>query len=236
MIMNQRTALVSAVVLSTFLLVVIGGIATRVTQARPTIVAPTATVLPAADVTTDPATTASTEREAAYQEALRQANQRLAKANAQIAEANRRANQDKTQIEQANAQIEQANAQIEQARQAVANASAPIKLHVPVQAAAPIVAAPAQAPAPIVPTYKVSPEQATAIAQAAANNNPMTRGPELVSYEGQVAYEVMFAPGAIYIAANSGQILFNGTTPIPSNSVAQGGGEREHENEGGDDD
>lgn len=86
--MNQRTALLIAAALTAFVLVVVAGLATRLTQ--PTALAPTSTtatldVAPALD----PAVEALVrEREAAYQQALAEANTRLEAANAQIAIAN----------------------------------------------------------------------------------------------------------------------------------------------------
>jgi uncharacterized membrane protein YkoI len=37
--------------------------------------------------------------------------------------------------------------------------------------------------------------------------------PELVSYEGKTAYEVVFQKGSVYIDAQTGEVLFNGTVP-----------------------
>ena len=64
----------------------------------------------------------------------------------------------------------------------------------------------------------------------------MIRTPELVRFEGKVAYEVGFTRGVVYVDATSGAVLFNGTQgkggggqaaaqPAPS------GGEHEHESE-----
>jgi uncharacterized membrane protein YkoI len=81
--MNQRTALTIAAALTAFLLVVIGGLASRLTS--------TPDVTPAAAAQIDPATEALIqEREAAYRQALAEANARLEEANRQIAAANQR--------------------------------------------------------------------------------------------------------------------------------------------------
>ena len=88
--MNQRTPLLIAAALTVFILVVVAGLATRLTQ--PTALAPTSTtatldVAPALDPSVEALVR---EREAAYQQALAEANTRLEAANAQIAIANAR--------------------------------------------------------------------------------------------------------------------------------------------------
>ncbi|GAB4114572.1 MAG: PepSY domain-containing protein [Roseiflexaceae bacterium] len=91
--MNQRTMLAIAAGVTAFVLVIVGGLATRLSQ-NPTPpvaeVAATDTALP----TLDPATEQLIrEREAAYQRALDEANAKLAEANARIAQANQQAEQ-----------------------------------------------------------------------------------------------------------------------------------------------
>ncbi len=86
--MNQRTPFLIAAALTVFILVVVAGLATRLTQ--PTALAPTSTtatldVAPALDPSVEALVR---EREAAYQTALAEANTRLEAANAQIAIAN----------------------------------------------------------------------------------------------------------------------------------------------------
>lgn len=86
--MNQRTPLLIAAALTAFMLVMVAGLATRLTQ--PTALAPTSTtatldVAPALDPSVEALVR---EREAAYQQALAEANTRLEAANAQIAIAN----------------------------------------------------------------------------------------------------------------------------------------------------
>lgn len=66
------------------------------------------------------------------------------------------------------------------------------------------------APEPTATQYPVSPDLAIYLAQSAAPNSYLIRLPELVSFQGTVAYEVTFNTGKIYIDANSGQILYNG--------------------------
>lgn len=57
-----------------------------------------------------------------------------------------------------------------------------------------------------------SPEQAAQTADAAANSGAIRMGdPELVNFEGTVAYEVPYDFGNIYVNATTGEVIFNGT-------------------------
>jgi uncharacterized membrane protein YkoI len=176
--MNQKFALLSAGVLTTFLLVIGGGLAGRVTQSAAT-PAPTDAALQAQSVAQiDPVAPILAQlqaREAAYQQLIDQANQRL---------------------QQAYDQQKSMAAQINQTRSAKAVRSAP----------RPAAAAPVQ---PAGPT--LSAETALNIAIDASGGRHMTREPQLVLYNGLVAYEIGFTNGAIYIDANSGAVLYNGT-------------------------
>ena len=69
----------------------------------------------------------------------------------------------------------------------------------------------------------VTPEQAAQIAGAAAAAGATSLGdPELVSFEGTVAYEVPYEEGNIYVAADTGAVLFNGTIVLePARVTAQ---------------
>jgi hypothetical protein len=69
----------------------------------------------------------------------------------------------------------------------------------------------------------------------------MIRAPELVRFEGKVAYEIGFTRGVVYVDANTGAVLYNGARggggsgqPTPAQPPASGGGEHEddHEHEG----
>jgi uncharacterized membrane protein YkoI len=58
----------------------------------------------------------------------------------------------------------------------------------------------------------VSPEEAVQIAGDVAASGATSLGdPELVSFEGTTAYEVPYEEGNIYVAADTGEVLFNGT-------------------------
>lgn len=87
--MNQRTLLTIAAALTAFVLVVVGGLASRL-SATPTSTATETVAAPTvAGVPLDPTVQALIqEREAAYQQALAEANQRLEQANQQISQAN----------------------------------------------------------------------------------------------------------------------------------------------------
>ena len=67
-------------------------------------------------------------------------------------------------------------------------------------------------------TYPVTAEMAKAIAYQAAGDYPLNE-PELVDYNGTVAYEVKFANGNIYVDATTGQILFNGLASPSSQNI-----------------
>jgi hypothetical protein len=170
--MTQRMAVVLAVVLTAFLLVVGGAVVARVSQgdvktapATPVAVTPQATDSASTDISAQVQSIIQ-EREAAYRDLIAQANARLLAAE----------------------------------RQTAAPARATVA---PARTAAPAQTAPAVA---------ISPDAALGIANAAAAAGmPLVRGPELVLYNGIVAYEVVFKHGSIYVDANTGQILFNGT-------------------------
>ncbi len=176
----NRTMFLIAATLTAFVLVVIGGVVSRISTASvpepiPTeiVVEMTPVVVPALDPTAE---ALLREREAAYQAALAEANRRLAEANQQLNIAQRELNE------------------------MAAQESAP----------APAVPAPAApAPAAPAPVYAVSPEQAQAIAQANAQGATLIRPPELVRLQGVPAYEVIFDRGAIYVDAQTGAILAN---------------------------
>ncbi len=193
--MTQRIALILAVVLTAFLLVVSGGVIARVSQgdvktavAAPIAAAPQTTDITASDMAAQYQAIIQ-DRETAYRDLIAQANARLLAAE-----------------------------------RPSAAAPAPARATVaPSQPAATTQTAPAVA---------ISPDAALSVASTAAPSGmPLVRGPELVLYNGVIAYEVVFKHGNIYVDANTGQILFNGTqhgrqAPAPAPA---GGGEHEGE-------
>jgi uncharacterized membrane protein YkoI len=87
-------------------------------------------------------------------------------------------------------------------------------------AAAPAPAGPATLPLVIAPTgpaqpaqaYTFTAEQARSAALQAAPGAKALGTPELVSFEGTTAYEVILDQGKVYVDASTGQVLYNGAT------------------------
>jgi len=145
-------------------------------------------VIAAGVTTTVMANNAAAQREAAYQQLIQQANDQLTQANAQLQE---------MQIKLA---------QVQQAQQVTQPISS--------QAAA------SQAVASQVTTdqpaaeYAVSTDQANQIAVKAVElGSKQLKTPELVDFEGKAAYEVVYEKGSVFVDAQSGDVLFNGTIP-----------------------
>lgn len=80
--MSQRMMLMTAAAITAFVLVVVGGLAGRLVPAAEPAPAAVATLTPTAD---SPDIAAYQQREAAYQQALAEANRRLELANQQLA-------------------------------------------------------------------------------------------------------------------------------------------------------
>lgn len=74
------------------------------------------------------------------------------------------------------------------------------------------------------PAAAVTAGQAEAAARSAVEAGQiLQKPPELVSFEGAAAYEVVFSGGSVFIDAQSGAVLFNGTAPqtISAEQAAQ---------------
>lgn len=69
-------------------------------------------------------------------------------------------------------------------------------------------------------TYLFSAEQASAIAQQIAGVAPKIL-PELVSFSGTPAYEVIYGNGKVYVDANTGAVLFNGLQKAATNITSE---------------
>jgi hypothetical protein len=113
-------------------------------------------------------------------------------------------------IQQANQQLEQANAELKLLQEQV---NALQKQPSPVQNVAADTAVAA-----------ISSEKAGQIAEEVAGlGQALKKTPELVSFEGKAAYEAVFDKGSIYVDAQSGDVLFNGTIPqeITASKAAQ---------------
>lgn len=121
-------------------------------------------------------------------------------------------------------------ARLEEANQALANAYA-------AQSAA--TATPAPTPEPLAataPQVQLSPQDALFIAAFNVPNARILGIPELVDYQGAVAYEVHLAQGTLYIDAQDGTLLYNGASQTTLQGSSHGGEhEREHEHDDDDD-
>lgn len=188
--MNRTMFLISAA-LTAFVLVIIGGVVSRLSVIIPASTVPTEIVIESTPVTVpalDPTAEAVIrEREAAYQAALAEANQRIAEANQHLASM----------------------------QQNLAANAAPAPVAPAPVAPAPETSAPV-APAPASPTYAISIRQAQEIAIANAGGATLIRAPELVSLQGTPAYEVVFDRGAIYIDAQTGAVLASSIAAPPA--------------------
>ena len=98
-------------------------------------------------------------------------------------------------IQQANQQLEEANQKLQALQSQVNQLSGGSPAQAQVAAAA-------------------SPDQAAEIARQAAGKGRITvAAPDLVSFEGKPAYEVVFNQGSIYVDSQTGAVLYNGTVP-----------------------
>jgi uncharacterized membrane protein YkoI len=193
--MKQRIPLLIVVGLTAFMLVLGGALAARLLEPAPTASVVDAAggsepALPAAP--NDPAVQTLLDREAAYEQALQQANAQL-----------QQAYQDQQRLaDQVQALQTQAQAPATTAPAAAATAVEPPT-------------PPADSPAP---TYALSPQQAAMVALRAAPGATLTTAPDMVDFQGQTAYEVRLTRGTVYVDANSGQVLYNGAPAVRSNT------------------
>jgi uncharacterized membrane protein YkoI len=93
------------------------------------------------------------------------------------------------------------------------------------------------------PAYPVSAEQAGMIAMGLVPGSTLMSAPELVNFQGTIAYEVVLNRGKVYVDATTATVLYNGAAAVEQvvQSGGGGGGGHEHEDdhegghEGGDD-
>ncbi len=107
-------------------------------------------------------------------------------------------------LSEANQRLEEANQQIETMSQQVQQ----------------VQAAPEQQAQPVGPQY-IPVEAAQQAALAVAQDASLVKAPELVDFEGKVAYEVGFDKGNVYVDADSGEVLMNGTAPQQPHEITQ---------------
>jgi uncharacterized membrane protein YkoI len=225
--MMQRTILTLATAITAFVIALAGGVAAYLATQPRHAAAPTATAV-ATIVTTAPepgldptaVQNAINQRDAAYQQRMEQANRQLQLANQQLSEAYQKQQELASQLSQSYQQQRLLAGKLKQAQQAP-----PAPIAQPRQAAAPVEPTATPAPVPPAPAYAISADAASRLALSAAPGATLSRAPELVSFQGVVAYEVLLDRGAVYVDANSGQILYNGAAI----AVASGGGGEHHE-------
>jgi len=200
--MNQRSALLMAAGLTVFVLIVVAAAGRSIVPAA-TIVEEQAA--PVAEATAPHALAAQSIGAPHEQEANYQAL---------LQEANQR-------LQQANDQLKRAYDQ----QQTLANQLAVARQEGREPTQTPQVAQPQ-------PSYPVSADQAVQVALAAAPGARLIRQPELVSFQGLVAYEVALDQGMMYIDAQSGQILDNGVAAGQTVGEGESDDESDHENDG----
>jgi len=123
------------------------------------------------------------KREAQYQQLIQDANQKLEKANNDLLTM-------QSQLRQVQQQQPSVQSQAQKADEvATKNSASPS-------------------------STTISPEVAGQLAQKVADaSQKLQKPPELVNFQGKIAYEALFGKGAIYIDAQDGTILYNGTIP-----------------------
>jgi hypothetical protein len=169
----NRKALTLSIGITAFVLITIGGVIAAYAQSR-TAVTPEVRV---EDVLNDPTVQAALrEREAAYQQLIDEANQRLAEVSAPVEET-------------------------------------------------------------IVNEYPVSVGLAVALGQGELGGGTLLRQPELVSFNGRAAYELIFDRGQVYVDATSGAILYNsGSASLFANTSGSASRHEDDDEHGGFDD
>ncbi len=197
--MKPKFALLLAAVLTTFVLVMVGGIVRSLAQPSPIELAAGLDNSLPNGVAGDAQATATASAQA-YQQQLLEANQR---------------------IEQANQTIDEANARLQEP--IVVRESAPAQPPVAQVPSQPQPAAQNPLPAtqvPAAPQYPISAEQAGQLALAAAPGANVLATPELVNYGNTAAYEVRLDRGTIYIDATTGAVLANNAVAPPTQAPA----------------
>lgn len=216
---NQRTALLIAGGLTAFTLVGLGALAGQLntgaslataTPAGASVSATSAPIVNAVEQPTSAPAGASTDSASAAREAQYQAL-----------------------IEEANRRIEAANRQLAQMEQQLAAAQAAPAETGNLTAAAQAQTAPAAPASNSAPGVAISAQRALEIAQASTPGAVAQRLPELVNFQGAIAYEVAFNTGMVYVDANTGAVLYNGalTQPVAGPTRYEDDDDEDHERE-----
>ncbi len=216
--MKQRTALLIAAGVTAFTVVGVGMLvrisgpqttldATPTTAAVDQIASP---VTPANQPATPSVAVPMPEREAAYRQLIEEANRRLEQANQRIA-----------QLEQ-----QLSNRQAASPSQTTAGAQA--------KTATATVAPTTNNNAPAV---ALTPQQALALGLQQVPGSSALKMPELVNFQGKVAYEVVLNLGLLYLDADTGAVLYNGVSvPAVAQPAAPSHRYKEHDDDHEDDD
>lgn len=108
--------------------------------------------------------------------------------------------------------IDQANKQLEDAYQQIATLEAQV---------APT---PTDQAASVADTYPISAELAVGLALNLSPGAKLKRWPELVDFQGIVAWEVVLDKGTMYLDATNAVLLYNGAASVNNTSSGGGGG------------
>jgi uncharacterized membrane protein YkoI len=192
--MSQRTALLVTTALTVFVMVMLTGIAWQVLQKTSLGTLALQSTAPAQNEVNAnvPQTNAPNAAEPAPQEQLAA-----------------RETQYQQLIQQANARLDQAYKQQQEMSKQIADQKSAEQAR-----AAAVAAANAQ------PKYKVTPQQAVAIALTTVPGAVLVKPAELVSFHETASFEVTLDQGVVYVDANTGAVLYNSAAII----VVRGGG------------
>jgi uncharacterized membrane protein YkoI len=114
-------------------------------------------------------------------------------------------------IQQANDQLMEANAKLQEMQDKLAQVSPTQTIALPISSQSVDSQPTANDPAA---DYAVSTDQADQIALKTVElGSKQLKDPELVDFEGKAAYEIVFEKGSVFIDAQTGEVLFNGTVP-----------------------
>lgn len=132
----------------------------------------------------------------------------------------------KQQLEEARAQLEEANRRLSSAYAEAATPGPAADIRT--GSARPDAQAQHAAGAGSADSPLITAEQAASIASAAAPHSALLSGPELVDFEGTLAYEIRFDQGAVYVSAVTGALLNNAAIVAAESPSAQNSSQARH--------
>ena len=115
--------------------------------------------------------------------------------------------------------IDQANKQLEDAYQQIATLEAQV---------APT---PTEETSSVADSYPISAELAVGLALNLSPGAKLKRWPELVDFQGTVAWEVVLDQGTMYLDATNAVLLYNGAAAVTSSGGGGGGGGHDDDGE-----